>query len=107
MWSETQEFPSPKKPIVSQQPTQPLVDQVAKPISNLVDPTLISESDPDVIEPMSHVVNPTLPCYCNCKFRMYSFVYLMYYTPMFIPGCVCNVIDSCHALMFRSGVSIM
>ena len=55
MWSETQEFPSPE------QPTQPLVDQVVKPISTLVDPTLLSKSDPDVIEPMSHFVNPTLP----------------------------------------------
>ena len=46
-------------------------------------------------------------CWCNCNFGMYSLVYLMYYTPMFILGCVCNVIKSCHALMFRSGVSIM
>ena len=30
-------------------------------ISDLVDPTLLSDSDPDVIEPMSHLVNPTLP----------------------------------------------
>ena len=29
------------------------------------------------------------------------------YTPMFISGCVYNVIESFHALMFRSGVSIM
>ena len=28
VWSETQEFPSPEQPIVSQKPTQPLVDQV-------------------------------------------------------------------------------
>ena len=55
MWSETQEFPSPE------QPTQPLVDQVVKPISALVDPTLVSESDFDVIELMSSLVNPTLP----------------------------------------------
>ena len=61
MWSETREFPSPEQPIVSQQPTQPLVNQVVKPISNLVDPTLRSESDPDVIESMSSLVNPTLP----------------------------------------------
>src|SRR5713101_3006917 len=61
MWSETQEFPSPEQPIVSQQPTQPLVDQVVKPISTLVDPTLLLDSDPDVIEPMSSLVNPTLP----------------------------------------------
>ena len=32
-----------------------------KPISALVDPTLLLESDPDVIEPMSHFFNPTLP----------------------------------------------
>ena len=50
MWSETQEFSSPEQPIVSQQPTQPLVD-----------PTLRLESDPNVIEPMSYLVNPTLP----------------------------------------------
>ena len=58
---QTQEFPSPEQPIFSQQPTQPLVDQVVEPISDLVDPTLLSESDPDVIEPMSSLVNPTLP----------------------------------------------
>ena len=50
-----------KKHIVSQQPTQPLVDQVVEPISTLVNPTLLSESDPDVIKPMSSLVNPTLP----------------------------------------------
>ena len=61
MWSKTQYFPSPGKPIVSQQPTQPLVDQVVEPISYLVNPTLLSESDPDVIEPMSSLANPTLP----------------------------------------------
>ena len=61
MWSETQEFSSPEQPIVSQQPTQPLVDQVVKPILALVDPTLLLESDPDVIEPMSSLFNPTLP----------------------------------------------
>ena len=55
MWSNSQEFFSPK------QPTQPLVDQVVEPISALVDPTLLSESDPNVIEPMSSFVNPTLP----------------------------------------------
>ena len=57
MWSETQEFTSPGQPIVSQQPTQPLVDQVVEPISSLVDPTLLSESDPQI----SSLVNPTLP----------------------------------------------
>ena len=61
MWSETQEFPSPEQPVVSQPSTQPLVDQVVKPISYLVDSTLLLESDPDVIEPMSYLVNPTLP----------------------------------------------
>ena len=61
VWSETQEFPSPEKPIVSQQPTQPLVDQVVKSISDLVDPTLLLESVPHVIEAMSSLVNPTLP----------------------------------------------
>ena len=61
MWSKTQEFPSPKKPIVSQQPTQPLVDQVVEPMSYLVHPTLLPESDPYVIERMSSLVNPTLP----------------------------------------------
>ena len=30
-------------------------------ILDLVDPTLLSKSDPDVIEPMSSLVNPTLP----------------------------------------------
>ena len=34
---------------------------MVEPISALVDPTLLSESDPDVIEPMSSLVNPTLP----------------------------------------------
>ena len=61
MWSETQEFHSPEQPIVSQQPNQPLLDQVVEPISDLVDPTLLSKSDPDVIEPMSSLFNPTLP----------------------------------------------
>ena len=34
---------------------------MVKPISDLVNPTLLSESDADVIEPMSPLVNPTLP----------------------------------------------
>ena len=34
---------------------------MVEPISDLVDPTLLSESDPNVIEPMSYLVNPTLP----------------------------------------------
>ena len=63
--SETQEFPSPNQPIVSQQSTQPLVDQVVEPISALVDPTLLLESDPNVIEPTSSLVNPTLPLESN------------------------------------------
>ena len=50
-----------EQPIVSQQPPQPLVDQVVKPTSALVNPTLLSKSDPDVIEPMSSLVNPNLP----------------------------------------------
>ena len=55
MWSETQEFPSPE------QPTQPFFDQVVEPILDLVDPTIILESDPYVIETMSSLFNPTLP----------------------------------------------
>ena len=46
-------------------------------------------------------------CWCNCNFRMYSLVFLMYCNLMFIPGCICNVLESCHAPMFLSGVSIM
>ena len=45
--------------------------------------------------------------WCNCNFRMYSSVYLMYCTPMFILGSICNVIESFHAPMFQSGDSIM
>ena len=44
---------------------------------------------------------------CNCNFEMYSPMYLMSCTMMFIPGCVYNVIESSHASMFRSGGSIM
>ena len=65
MWFQTQEYLVPKEPKVSQQPTQPLVDQVVEPILYLVDPTLCSESDPDVSEPMSSLVNPTLPSECD------------------------------------------
>ena len=50
---------------------------------------------------------PTQWCWCICNFGMYSSVYLMYCTPMFIMGCVCNVFESCHAPMFLSGGSIM
>ena len=47
-------------------------------------------------------------CWCICNFKMYSSMYLMYRNPMFILGCIYNVIESCfHALMFRSGGSIM
>ena len=34
---------------------------------------------------------------------MYSLVFLMYYNPMFIPGCIRNVLESCHALMIPIG----
>ena len=47
-------------------------------------------------------------CWCICNFRIYSSMYLMYCNPMFILGCIYNVIESCcHAPMFRSGGSIM
>ena len=46
-------------------------------------------------------------CWCNCNFKMYSLVYLMYCTSMFPPGGICNVIESCHAPMFPSRVYIM
>ena len=39
-------------------------------------------------------------CWCICNFRMYSPVYLMSCTLMFIPRSVCNVFESCHAPMF-------
>ena len=34
---------------------------MVEPISDLVDSTLLPESDPDVIEPIPSLVNPTLP----------------------------------------------
>ena len=46
-------------------------------------------------------------CWCNCNFRMYSLLFLMYCNLMFISGCICNVLESCHAPRFLSGVSIM
>ena len=46
-------------------------------------------------------------CWCICNFGMYSLVYFMYCTPMFILGSICNVIKSCYALMFLSRGSIM
>ena len=61
MQPKIQEFPFPEQPIVSQQPTQPLVYQVVEPISSFFNPTLLLEGDPDVIEPMSSLVNSTLP----------------------------------------------
>ena len=46
-------------------------------------------------------------CWCICNFRMYSSMYLMYCNPMFIPGCIYYVFESCcHAPMFRLGGSI-
>ena len=61
MWSKTQEYSAPEQPLVSQQLNQPFIDQVVEPISYLVNPTLLSKSDPYVIEPMSSLVNPALP----------------------------------------------
>ena len=47
-------------------------------------------------------------CWCIYNFRMYSSMYHMYHNPMFIMGCIYNVIESCcHVLMFRSGEAIM
>ena len=46
-------------------------------------------------------------CWYICNFGMYSLVYLMYCTLMFISRSIYNVIESCHAPMFRSGDSIM
>ena len=41
-------------------------------------------------------------CWYNGNFGMYSLVFLMYCNPIFIPGCICNVLESCHASMFLS-----
>ena len=46
-------------------------------------------------------------CWCNCNFWMYSLVFLIYCNPMFIPGCICNVFESCHAPIFQLRDSIM
>ena len=46
-------------------------------------------------------------CWCICNFGMYSLVYLMYCTPMFIPGSIYNVIESFHAPMLRPRDSIL
>ena len=62
MWSETQEFPSLQQPIFFQKSIQPLVDQVVEPISPLVNPTLPSESDfHEAIELIPLSINPVLP----------------------------------------------
>ena len=51
-----------EQPKFSQQPIQPSVDQVVEPMSSLVNPTLPSESDLyHAIEPMQSLVAPTLP----------------------------------------------
>ena len=42
-------------------------------------------------------------CWCNCNFGIYSLVFLIYCNLMFILGCICNVLESCHAPMFLSG----
>ena len=34
---------------------------------------------------------------------MHSLLFLMYCNPMFIPGCICNVLESCHTPMFILG----
>ena len=60
MWSKNHGFSSFEHLIDSQQPNQPLVDQVVEQISDFLDPTLLSESAPHVIEPMPSLVNPTL-----------------------------------------------
>ena len=46
-------------------------------------------------------------CWCSCNFGMYSLVYFIYCTPMFILGSICNVFESCNFPMFLSRVSIM
>ena len=56
-----------------------------------------------LVDPVKITLILSLPCWCNCNFGMYSLLYLTYCTLMFILGCVCNVLESCHALMFRSG----
>ena len=42
-------------------------------------------------------------CLCNCNFRMYSLVFIMYCNLMLILGCICNVLESCHNPMFILG----
>ena len=42
-------------------------------------------------------------CLCNCNFKIYSLVFIMYCNPIFILGCICNVLESCHAPMFLTG----
>ena len=62
------------------------------------------DDDPDDIENTFLVKRE---CRCNCNFGMYSLVFLMYCNPMFIPWSIYNVLESCHALRFQSGVFIM
>ena len=50
---------------------------------------------------MTYVVDVILTSEC---IQLY---FLCIVPPMFILGCVCNVIESCHAPMFRSVFSIM
>ena len=46
-------------------------------------------------------------CWCICNFGIYSLVYIMYCTLMFILGSIYNLIESFHASMLRSGDSII
>ena len=46
-------------------------------------------------------------CWCICNFGMYSSMYLMYCNPIFILGCIYDIIESCHTPMFLSGGYIM
>ena len=46
-------------------------------------------------------------CWCICKFRMYSLIYFMYCTPMFLSRSISNIVESCHTQMFLSEESIM
>ena len=73
------------------------------------------DDDPDDIEKKNYADNlcwentflVKRECWCICNFGMYSLVYLMYFTLMFIPVSIYNEIESCHAPMFRSEDSIM
>ena len=62
MWYESQGYSSPKQHVTSQQPIQPLVDQLVEPMQFLVNPTLPLEIDlHQVVESMPYSINPTLP----------------------------------------------